>query len=157
MAYGASVDTFAFGVMLYQLLFNDFVFTTKGIQKTDYDGILRLPKTRVLSAECFDLLQKCLRSDPPQRPSFKTIRAHPFLNTKESRPLAELYENTKGILYYSLKDKLCSYVAKDKEADKVPHSSVMPIHVEYQEEEFNNEDPLSIHNCLTLANVKASK
>lgn len=106
--YGA-VDVFAFGITLYRLLYDDVPFPGQSIQSWDNDGIIAIPKTRHVSAQCFDLLQWCLRKYPDKRPTFSQIKKHPFFSTEVRDALPLLLDEPKGILFYNLKDEDFSY------------------------------------------------
>lgn len=75
-------DLWSAGITLFYLLAGRLPFNDKNIKelyKKIVDGTLDFPKN--LSNDAIDLLRAVLRTNPRQRPSFKEVFAHPWMQT----------------------------------------------------------------------------
>ena len=79
--YSNKIDVWAFGNLLYKMMYGEYVFEDTQVEKKVKEGIIRFPKIRLTSLEAMDLILKCFRRDPVKRISFDEIATHPFFKT----------------------------------------------------------------------------
>jgi serine/threonine protein kinase len=102
MPYEHSVDVFAFGLVLYKMLYGFDLLNSDTAKNWDNEGRLTLPKARILSAECFDLLQSCVQTRSENRPPFATILQHPFFTHQKRTPLVSVFNEMEGMLFITV-------------------------------------------------------
>ena len=78
---GKSVDIWAFGIILFELLFQIHPFTDgkKGniaIMKSAAEDPLIIQSTSPITADCRDLITRCLEKDPQKRIKIAEVRNH---------------------------------------------------------------------------------
>ena len=96
--YGKEIDVWAFGVILYLVIYGQFPYMPRGettansMKQAIYSDSppISYPDTQALSAQ--SLVKRLLVRDVSQRATVEEVRAHPFI-TKASRPssAAEMY------------------------------------------------------------------
>lgn len=90
--YGAEVDMFGVGCIVYQLLSSRLPFPVPGnlenLQAAIMKTALKFKPTRVwdhVSAECKDFISRCLEKDPTKRLKSEEALAHPWLQVRTMR------------------------------------------------------------------------
>lgn len=86
--YWNKVDIWAFGVIMYQLLFGFFPFSGRNLNAVKdciNNGCYGLPKYISLSLHCFDLMNKWLQFDPAKRINHSEIVQHQFLVEEDNQ------------------------------------------------------------------------
>ena len=112
--YSNKIDVWAFGNMLYSMMYGEYPFEGMSVEKKIQLGKIRFTKLRLASLEALDLMIKCLRKNPKERPSFEEIYEHPFFSKKEFEPFMPMFDGYFGYLevdinnsYDLLKDPNC--------------------------------------------------
>ena len=108
----SAVDVYAFGLVLYQMLFDTMAFDSISCSTWFQNkAYLKLPKCRFLSVECFDLLQRSVRVNPEHRITFEQMVKHPFFEKKGmGRLFLEMFDGTMDVNYVSMKGPAVDYV-----------------------------------------------
>jgi len=96
--YTCEVDVWAFGNMLYRMMYGEYAFEDIDIEKRLKQGIIRFPKIRLASIEALDLMMKCLRKNPIRRIKFDEIAEHPFFTKKEFEPFERMFDGYFGFI-----------------------------------------------------------
>ena len=91
---GKSVDIWAFGIILYELLFQKHPFSNENqglfqIMQNIINAVFEIPSTAPISPECRDLLLKCLEKDPKKRINVKELRSHSWFTGNSQKNLRE--------------------------------------------------------------------
>eukprot|EP00826_Nyctotherus_ovalis_P056709 TRINITY_DN770_c0_g3_i1.p1 TRINITY_DN770_c0_g3~~TRINITY_DN770_c0_g3_i1.p1 ORF type:complete len:346 (+),score=122.49 TRINITY_DN770_c0_g3_i1:99-1136(+) len=119
--YSNKIDVWAFGNMLYKMMYGEYVFEDVNVEKKIKEGTIRFTKLRFASLEAIDLMLKCLRKDPVKRISFDEIAVHPFFTRKEFKIFTKMFDGYYGYIdvnidnsYDLLKDPNCLKLPEDK-------------------------------------------
>ena len=94
--YTEKVDVWAFGSMLYKMIYGIYIFEKAKVEVKIQEGIIRFPRVRLTSLEAFDLMVKCLRKNPTERISFENILSHPFFTKKSFKAFDKVFDGYFG-------------------------------------------------------------
>lgn len=81
--YSDKVDIWSFGVIAYQLLFNDFPWHGRDMNTLSREistKLLNFPEKRPISPQMQDLITRCLKIYERERLSWDEVLAHPVIN-----------------------------------------------------------------------------
>ena len=84
--YDLQADIWSLGTIVYQLLVGFTPFTgynKKSLARNIKDGNWKMPRHIEISIPCFDLIDKCLKSNPKQRISHQDLLGHAFFRQSE--------------------------------------------------------------------------
>ncbi|KAF2353564.1 MIT protein [Trinorchestia longiramus] len=99
--YDAKVDLWSVGVILYECLFGKAPYSSATmeelVQRIQTDRQIKIPPNASISANCHDLLVRCLERDPAKRIDFDEFFKHPFVDL-EHRPCAKSFEKARNLL-----------------------------------------------------------
>lgn len=112
------IDVFAFGIIVYKMLFSVYPILDDNMRAWygKNKGDIVIPKTRKISKECFDVLQKCLRIKQRYRISFKKLESHEFFKEAEHLTmLPEMFDGSDDSILYNLKSKAAKCFEKKAE------------------------------------------
>jgi serine/threonine protein kinase len=97
---GFKADVWSLGTVLYAILFAQFPWSKaerkQHIQTENVHPKLKFPKSRFISEEGKDLIQKMLNEDIHKRMDLKSVRNHPWFSTEKMTP-----SQTKSLLHSS--------------------------------------------------------
>jgi serine/threonine protein kinase len=96
--YTCEVDVWAFGNMLYKIMYGEYAFDDVNVENRLKQGVIRFPKIRLASLEALDLMIKCLRKNPIIRLKFEEIAEHPFFTKKEFKPFERMFDGYFGFI-----------------------------------------------------------
>ena len=83
-------------------------------------ALLRFPKSRFLTVECFDLLQRCLMVKPENRITFEDMKTHSFFKGKgRGHPFYEVFDGTKDVTFINMRQDPLNCLKALKEKKKV--------------------------------------
>lgn len=116
--YSAKVDVWAFGAMVYKMMYGEYAFEDMNLEKKINEGIIRFPKLRFSSLEAMDLILKCLRKDPDGRISFAEVAKHPFFSKNEFKVFDKVFDGYFG--YFETKIDNTFDLLKDPSCLKIP-------------------------------------
>jgi len=116
--YSCKIDVWAFGNMLYKMLYGLYVFEDYQVEKRIKEGIIRFPKVRFTSLEAMDLILKCLRKDPEKRISFDEIAAHPFFKKRAFKVFDKVFDGYYG--HFEVRIDHTYDLLKDPNCLKIP-------------------------------------
>ncbi|MDR3582421.1 MAG: serine/threonine-protein kinase [Candidatus Pacebacteria bacterium] len=110
LSYQPATDMYAFGVILYQMLFRFLPFADQTAVRTWFQKnppCVVMPRCRPVSVECFDVLQSCMRIDPSCRYSAKQLLKHRFFKAKREKDWSlhmfeEVFDGSLNSLFYRL-------------------------------------------------------
>eukprot|EP00826_Nyctotherus_ovalis_P035628 TRINITY_DN3073_c0_g4_i4.p1 TRINITY_DN3073_c0_g4~~TRINITY_DN3073_c0_g4_i4.p1 ORF type:complete len:347 (-),score=114.67 TRINITY_DN3073_c0_g4_i4:122-1162(-) len=94
--YSCKIDVWAYGNMLYKMMYGLYVFEDYQVEKRIKEGIIRFPKVRFTSLEAMDLILKCLRKNPEKRISFDEIVVHPFFKKRAFKVFDKVFDGYFG-------------------------------------------------------------
>eukprot|EP00826_Nyctotherus_ovalis_P016931 TRINITY_DN1493_c0_g3_i3.p1 TRINITY_DN1493_c0_g3~~TRINITY_DN1493_c0_g3_i3.p1 ORF type:complete len:168 (+),score=30.79 TRINITY_DN1493_c0_g3_i3:203-706(+) len=94
--YSNKIDVWAFGTMVYKMMYGEYAFDGVNVDKKIAAGIIRFPKLRFSSLEAMDLILKCLRKDPKDRISFAEVAKHPFFTKTEFKLFEKVFDGYFG-------------------------------------------------------------
>ncbi len=80
--YNYKVDVWSIGTLLFHLITGTYPFKGKNIQELKdnlIQGVYKIPRDVVVSIECLDFLNCCLRFESKKRKDFTFLFNHPFL------------------------------------------------------------------------------
>ncbi|KAG1674110.1 Serine/threonine-protein kinase ULK3 [Nymphon striatum] len=84
--YGATVDLWSIGVVLFECLFGQAPYSSKTFaqlaEKIKSSTSIEIPYAVNISDECRDLILRLLKRDPSERIAFDQFFSHPFLDLK---------------------------------------------------------------------------
>jgi len=90
LAYGAAVDVWAVGVLLWELLVGAAPFAAATREATKRNVASRTPPLPTWPPRCRAFVAACLERAPSQRPSAEGLLQHPWLlDPREGGALAE--------------------------------------------------------------------
>ena len=80
--YDQKADVWSLGTLLFQILTGEYPFHGKDLKELKQNlklGVYKIPKQTVVSPECMDFLNCCLRLDSAKRKTWAELLSHPFL------------------------------------------------------------------------------
>ncbi|KAG1674106.1 Serine/threonine-protein kinase ULK3 [Nymphon striatum] len=114
--YGATVDLWSIGVVLFECLFGQAPYSSKTFaqlaEKIKSSTSIEIPYAVNISDECRDLILRLLKRDPSERIAFDQFFSHPFLDLKHMATPESLIIGT----------KLATDAVKEDMNNKVPQS-----------------------------------
>jgi serine/threonine protein kinase len=119
--YSNKIDVWAYGNMIYKMMYGEYVFEGTQVEKRVKEGIIRFPKLRLTSLEAMDLMLKCFRRDPNSRISFLEIVSHPFFSKKKFEIFDKVFDGYFGYFettidnnFNLLKDPNCLRISQEE-------------------------------------------
>jgi len=99
--FNAKADLWSIGVILYEALFGKAPFSSDTLEelvpKIKENTPIIIPRNRSISADCRDLLSRCLVRSPDERIEFDDFFSHPFLDL-EHMPSDETFRKASNIV-----------------------------------------------------------
>ncbi|TRY74661.1 hypothetical protein TCAL_00714 [Tigriopus californicus] len=99
--YDAKVDIWSVGVILFESIFGKAPYKSDSVdlllEKIKEERPIEIPTNRTISADCRDLLERCLKRNPLERIGFDEFFDHPFLDF-EHLPTPESMEKAIALM-----------------------------------------------------------
>lgn len=90
--YNHKVDIWSMGALLFHLLTGHHPFYGKNLDELKQNlraGCYKIPKDVVISIECLDFINSCLRFESCKRKDLDFLLSHPFLKSGPNDPVRE--------------------------------------------------------------------
>ena len=118
--YSNKIDVWAFGNMIYKMMYGEYAFEDRDVDKKVKEGIIRFPKLRFTSIQAMDLMLKCFRKNPQYRISFADIASHPFFTKNNFNIFYKVFDGHFGYYDTTIDNKYD--LLKDPNCLKIPYS-----------------------------------
>jgi len=125
--YSNKIDVWAYGNMIYKMMYGEYVFEDMQVEKRVKEGIIRFPKLRLTSLEAMDLILKCFRRDPKKRISFADIVKHPFFTKTKFEVFDKVFDGYFG--YYETPIDNNYDLINDPNCLKIPEEEPTPYDI----------------------------
>ena len=88
-SYNCSVDIWSFGVILYKLIYDAYPFYIERLDLGGEFSSFSIPRWRIISNECLDLLKLIFKKKPQDRTTSEKIGKHLFFQKLETKTYGE--------------------------------------------------------------------
>jgi serine/threonine protein kinase len=118
----------AFGNLVFKMLFGEYPFDNPNVNNTLSKGIYRLSKLRLITINALHLIKYCLLESVRDRLTFKQMQTHPFFTEKEKTPYFKLFDVSLGFVEMNIHRLTEPFLPRDLYSFEPEKQSVFDLH-----------------------------